>query len=105
MATAVLDGDSDLLTGKPIHLAYSRFEQYFDSLAREVLQNCLRDIRIFLEGKLPASLDQGYRRPEAAQGLREFEANVSSTEDHDVVRQTLEVHSFDVSHGFCRRQT
>ena len=64
----------------------------------------MRNVGIFSGGDLAAALDHGYRRSEAAQGLREFEANVSSTQHDHVFRQTVEIESFDVSHGFCGRK-
>ena len=57
------------------------------------------------DGDLLATFDHGYRGPEAAQGLREFEANVTSAEYDHVFRQTVEIESFDVSHRFCSRKT
>src|SRR6266852_2016823 len=99
-----LNGDSHLLTGKSLHLAHSRVEQHFDSLVREVLQNGLRDIRIFRDGELPATLDRRHLGPESAQRLRQFKADVPTAEYDHMPRQTVEIERFYVRHGSCSRK-
>src|SRR5437762_13471246 len=78
ISVMVFSTDADMLAGESLDFAHLGLEQHFDSLTREVLQKCLRDIEIFLAGNLLAVLDNGHRGPEAAQGLREFPANLPS---------------------------
>src|SRR6266699_913329 len=95
---AVFSNDSRLLTRESAHFMHSRVEQHFDSFAREILQKRLRNVRIFGGGDLRATFDYRYRSSEAAQGLREFETDVSSTEYDQVFRQTVEIQRLHVSH-------
>ena len=49
--------------------------------------------------ELRAGFDERHLRAEAAQGLRKFQADVAAAENDEMLRDAIEIESFDVRHG------
>lgn len=104
LALAVLDSNTNVLSGGTLYETHRGTQQYFNPFAHEVIQNCPGDIRILSGRDLSAALDHSHRRSEASQRLRELEPDVSSAQHDHVSRQVVEVQRFHVRHWLGNRK-
>ena len=77
---------------------------HIDAFVPEQLQNRLRNVGIFVGGKLRVAGDQRYAASQSAQSLAEFQADVAASQDDQVLGTPLQVQRFDMGHrlGFAQ---
>src|SRR4051794_33367360 len=67
-------------------------------LVTEQVEDFGGDVRIFTAGELVTSFDHGHFRAEATKGLRQFQSDISTADDDEMLRHALEFERFDMRH-------
>ena len=70
----------------------------FDTFVGHQFEKRVGNIRVFAFEELRRTLDDRNTSAESAHGLGEFQADITSTEDDEVLGQTFQVQSFDMRH-------
>src|SRR5208283_6187544 len=93
---------TDGLAGLARHTENIDAESHLDPLVFEYLQERGRDVAIFTAGEQIPRFKDRDAAPEAAIGLRQFHADVASTDYDQVAGQGIEFEHLDVGHRLCR---
>jgi hypothetical protein len=80
--------------GTPHHSSHNNV----NVLVLKQLEECRRNVRIFARSELRTSLDYRHPRTQSPRRLCQFEADVATTDNKEMVRDMLDVQRFDVGH-------
>jgi len=101
-AATVLCVDTDLLAGTALYLKDRSSEQHVYFFVVKEIQKSGANVRIFATCELRFGFDHGHLRSEPAHCLRQFKADVASTDHDEVTRQTVEIERLDMAHRIRR---
>src|ERR1700691_3876944 len=97
-ATRSMDVHSNPIAGTSLDAANRGLQQNLASLIDEQILERGADETILAAGKLRAMFDHGHVRAEPTKRLREFEADVSAAEHHQMPGQPIELQRLDMRH-------
>src|SRR5258708_8035821 len=87
-----LDGQPNLTLARPFNLYSCRFQQDLYTVLPQDFRYLSRYIRIFANQQILASLDNSHLAAEATKHLPEFQANIATSHDQQVLRHNIKFH-------------
>ena len=76
-----------------------------DPLVLEEFEHCRRDVGVFPADQLRSVLDDSHPRPETTHGLSQFQPDIASADDDQVLREAVQIQQLDMRHRPGGRET